>query len=562
MNIYQLFPRLFGNKSAATTFNGSKLENGCGTFSDIDTTALQAINDMGITHIWLTGIIRHASATAYPRLGIKATNPEVTKGLAGSPYAINDYYDIDPDLATNPRNRIKEFEQLVKRIHKAGMKVIIDYVPNHLAREYHSLAKQKDIEDFGAHDNQELAFSPNNSFYYCPHQAFVVPEKETVQITEPYYEFPAKATGNNVFQPAPTPYDWYDTIKLNYGIDYSNQSNHFDPIPDTWKKMLDIMLFWCGKQVDGFRIDMAEMVPVEFWDWLFSHVKKDYSKVFIAEIYHPEQYDAYLKAGFDYLYDKVGLYNTLENILCHDGSAESISSSWKNLDGKDGQMLRFMENHDEKRLASPHFVGDAKASFPAVAVSALMNIGPFMIYNGQESGEDALGSVGYSGDDGRTSIFDYAIMPKHQKWMNGGKFDGSSFSLAQKETFDFYKRLLTLRNKEVFSQGNFYDLMWCNPWYSNFDPQNLYAFLRYNERERYLIICNFNRNEARMANVKIPVDALSLMQIGDKKKKWLAIDQFGDQTIPFSIENVSSDGISLHLYPSQVSIFQLQENKS
>ena len=166
----------------------------------------------------------------------------------------------------------------------------------------------------------------------------------------------------------------------------------------------------------------------------------------------------------------------------------------------DAHMLRFMENHDEKRLASPWFVGDAFAALPAVSLSALMNTGPFMVYNGQESGEDAVGEVGYSGDDGRTSIFDYCHMPQHQKWMNGGKFDGGQFDEKQKQLFAYYRKLLHFRNEHsAISEGKFYDLMWCNPWYTNFDPQFVYAFLRYSESERLLVVVNFNRNEARDA---------------------------------------------------------------
>lgn len=76
---------------------------------------------------------------------------------------------------------------------------------------------------------------------------------------EAYKEYPAKATGNNRFDAYPNINDWYETVKLNYGIDYQNGNTpHFNPIPDTWTKMLDILLFWAGKNIDGFRCDMAE----------------------------------------------------------------------------------------------------------------------------------------------------------------------------------------------------------------------------------------------------------------------------------------------------------------
>ena len=501
MNIYQLFPRLFGNKQTDFYFNGSKAENGCGTFNDIDDTALEAIKDLGITHIWLTGILKHASESI-------GTHPDITKGRAGSPYAVNDYHVVDPDLGT-----LDDFDQLVVRIHEKGLKVIIDFIPNHLAR-------------------QNKGFDPCN-FYYCEGQAFVSPRRICEQ---PYEEFPAKATGNNVFSSCPSINDWYDTVKLNY-------DEH-----DTWKKMLEILRFWCAKNVDGFRVDMAEMVPVAFWQWVIAELRKDYQPSMIAEIYQPDLYKPFLDAGFNYLYDKVGLYNTLERVLCEGHEAKEISEVWKDLHDMDNHMLRFMENHDEKRLASPQFVGDAFAALPAVALSALMNTGPFMVYNGQESGEDAVGEVGYSGDDGRTSIFDYCHMPKHQNWMNGGKFDGGGFDEAQKRLFGYYHKLLHFRNEHsAIKEGKFYDLMWCNPWYMNFDPQFVYAFLRYSEMERLLIVVNFNRNESRDVEVKIPHDALALM--GQSKANEFDMNDFASEVQP------------VHLEPSETKVVDLDSGE-
>ena len=501
MNIYQLFVRLFGNKQTELRFNGSKAENGCGTFNDIDDRALNAIKDLGITHIWLTGILEHASEST-------GTHPDITKGRAGSPYAVTDYRAVDPDLGT-----MADFEQLVMRIHSHGMKVIIDFIPNHLAR-------------------QNKGFDACN-FYYCEGQAFVSPRKAV----EPFYEeFPAKATGNNVFAPNPSLNDWYDTVKLNYDCH------------DTWEKMLSILKFWCAKQVDGFRVDMAEMVPVAFWQWAIAELRKDYQPLMIAEIYQPALYDPFLEAGFDYLYDKVGLYNTLENILCHGHEAKEITQVWKDLHDLDPHMLRFMENHDEKRLASSHFVGNAFAALPAVALSALMNTGPFMVYNGQESGEEANGEVGYSGDDGRTSIFDYCHMPQHQKWMNGGQFDGGGFDEAQKKLFGYYRNLLHFRTEHsAIGKGKFYDLMWCNPWYSNFDPQFVYAFLRYTETERLLVVVNFNRSEARDVEVKIPHDALALM--GKRKANEFDMNDFANEVHP------------MHLEPSETKVVDLDSGE-
>lgn len=437
MIIYQLFPRVYG---ATPTKR-------CGTFSDINDDEIERIKSLSVSHIWLTGVIRHS--------GWRDTNPAVTKGNAGSPYAIVDYYDIDPDLADNEANRMEEFEETVKRIHSHGLKVIIDFVPNHLAREY-----KGDFTD--------------ENFYILPNQRFVTPVDNGYM----YYENPAKATGNDVFSPTPSLNDWYDTVKLNY----TNQ--------DTWHKMLKIMQFWCGKGVDGFRCDMAEMVPVEFWRWAIAELHKSFNVTMIAEIYQPNLYQSYVEAGFNYLYDKVGLYNTLENIYRYGQRADTISDVWKNLNGLDDNMLRFMENHDEIRLASRFFMQKPENAYPFVALSALMNRGPFMIYNGQEYGEDAADS-----DNGRTSIFDYNYM-----------------KIKNLQIFDFYKKLMGFRESHpAIMQGAFYDLMWANPWYNNFDPQYVYAFLRYHGDDKLLIVINFNLNEGRNVTVSIPDDARQLI---------------------------------------------------
>ena len=462
MIIYQLFPRVYG----ATP------DKRCGTFSDISDDEIERIKSLSVSHIWLTGVIRHS--------GWRDTNPAVTKGNAGSPYAIVDYYDIDPDLADNEANRMEEFEKTVERIHSHELKVIIDFVPNHLAREY-----KGDFTD--------------ENFYVLPNQKFVAPTENG----DNYHEFPAKATGNDVFSPTPSLNDWYDTVKLNY-------TNH-----DTWDKMLKIMQFWCGKGVDGFRCDMAEMVQVEFWRWAIAELRKSFNVIMIAEIYQPNLYRRYVEAGFDYLYDKVGLYNTLDNIYRYGQRADSISDVWKNLNGLDDNMLRFIENHDEVRLASRFFMQKPENAFPFVALSALMNRGPFMIYNGQEYGEDAADS-----DNGKTSIFDYAYMPS---MIRRGE---SSFA----RIYDWYKKLLHFRESHpAILHGAFYDLMWANPWYNNFDPQFVYAFLRYHGDDKLLIVINFNLNEGRNVTVTIPDDARQL--IGGCESKYEIQLQKGEYKI-------------------------------
>ena len=373
--IYQIFTRLFGNEEVRNEYNGTIEQNGCGKMDAITNQALHDIKKLGATHVWYTGVIAHASQTDYSAYGMPANHPSVVKGKAGSPYAIRDYYDIDPDLAVDVEKRMEEFEKLVKRTHDNGLKVIIDFVPNHVARQYHSIAKPLGVHDLGADDDNTKAFSPDNNFYYVPGTQL----GGEVDLNDPvrgmYIEKPAKATGNNRFDAWPNKNDWYETVKLNYGVDYMNYTgNHFDPVPDTWKKMRDILLFWSSKGIDGFRCDMAEMVPCEFWGWVIPQIKQKHAKLtFIAEVYNPNEYRNYIHNGhFDYLYDKVGLYDTLRALTCGYASATAITGCWQSVNDIQSHMLNFLENHDEQRIASEFFAGDARKALPALIVSACM----------------------------------------------------------------------------------------------------------------------------------------------------------------------------------------------
>lgn len=433
--IYQVFTRLFGNNTMKCKANGAIEENGCGKLADFTTKALSEIKKLGATHIWYTGIIEHATQTNYSRYGIRPDHPAVVKGKAGSPYAIKDYYDIDPDLATSVPDRMKEFHNLVNRTHKAGLKMIIDFVPNHVARQYASDVKPDGVIDLGEDDNKAVAFSPQNNFYYIPGQQLQGNIDLHMNAPEAYIEMPAKATGNDKFDAWPGINDWYETIKLNYGVDYQNGRNqHFTPTPDTWIKMRDILLFWASKNIDGFRCDMAEMVPVEFWGWVIPQIKAVYPQIiFIAEVYNPNEYRNYLFNGqFDYLYDKVGLYDTLRALTCGYDSATSIQYRWQSLEGIQHRMLNFLENHDEQRIASDYFAGNGAKAIPAMIVSACMNTNPVMVYFGQELGESGMDCEGFSGKDGRTTIFDYWSIDSIRRWRNKGKFDGNTLTIEEK----------------------------------------------------------------------------------------------------------------------------------
>lgn len=522
--IYQLFPRLFGNTQTLNRHYGSIGENGCGKFNDITEKALQEINSLGCTHVWYTGVIEHATMTDYSSFGIKPDDPDVVKGRAGSPYAIKDYYDVDPDLAVDVNQRMAEFEALVGRTHAAGMEVIIDFVPNHVARTYASDKKPDGVRDIGADDDGTRAFSAQNDFYYLPGQPFKVPGGYNPggdAFSSPlkdgrFDENPAKATGNDVFSASPGINDWFETIKLNYGVDYlSGRTNHFDPVPPLWQKLNDILHFWAAKGIDGFRCDMVEMVPFEFWGWIIGRLKADFpGLIFIGEAYNAGLYRRYLNEGkFDYLYDKVGLYEAIRRLTCGSWGANTweINAVWNN-DTKDidERMLRFMENHDEQRIASRYFAGSSRAAIPGMIVTATLATGPVMIYAGQEVGEPAEGSAGFSGDDGRTTIFDYWSAPELRKWVNNGRFDGGGLSDEQRQLRAFYSKLLNaVRDNEALREGKFWELMLANERQPGFDTR-IYIYLRYTGKQRILVVANFNA-ENRDIRIVFPDDLCNLL---------------------------------------------------
>jgi glycosidase len=538
--LYQLLPRLFGNKQTANTPFGTMEENGTGKFADINDAALTAFQQLGVTHVWYTGVIEHALLTDYTRFGIPLDDADVVKGRAGSPYAIKDYYDINPDLATDVTKRMQEFEELVARTHRHGLQVVIDFVPNHVARAYHSDAKPAGIKDLGADDDKTVVFSPGNNFYYLPGQSFQVPAgyaplgKNTFPTLDgKFEETPAKVTGNDQFTAHPGVNEWFETVKLNYGVDIQQgRSKHFEPIPDTWNKMRDILVFWAGKNVDGFRCDMAEMVPVEFWAWVIPQVKALRPGImFIAEIYNPDQYRGYIETGkFDFLYDKVLLYDTLRALTtASDRSTAEIANVQARLNGINHNMLHFIENHDEQRAASRFFAGDPWRAIPAMVVSATIDKGPIMVYFGQESGEPALGAEGFQGEDGRTTIFDYWGVPEHQKWMNGGLFDGGLLSPEQKQLRQLYTDLLTLAgHSPALYAGEYLDITGANVTAGNFGT-NVHAFLRFADGERLLIITSFNAAAPMPVTIQIPAEAFTKMGL-DPAKGYIARDMLWHET--------------------------------
>lgn len=511
--IYQVFTRLFGNRNATDKPWGTVVENGVGKMNDLDDATLRRIKRLGATHVWFTGVVRHASQTDHTAHGIPRQHPDVVKGVAGSPYAIADYYDIDPDIAVDVDRRMDEWVALVERTHRAGMKVVMDFVPNHVAREYRSICRPNGVSDLGEDDSTDLRFARDNNFYYIP---------EPLDLSDicgstggkGYEECPARATGNDVFSAKPSRKDWYETVKLNYGVDYCDaggRSEHFSPIPDTWGKMADILLFWARTGADAFRCDMAEMVPAEFWAWATDVVRAAFPEIkFIGEVYNPSLYRKYIDAGFDWLYDKVGMYDCVRDVICGRRRASDITEQWQNVGGIVDHMLYFLENHDEQRIASDFFAADARRGIPGMMVCALLNKCPFMLYAGQEFGERGMDAEGFSGVDGRTTIFDYWCVDTLRR----GYFDRSQLHEDERLLEEAYRMILTLANRErAVSDGECYDLMYVNQHIAG----RQFAFLRKSGDEALLVVANFDEREA-VCDINIPRHAFDFLKMAEGER--------------------------------------------
>ena len=527
--IYQVLPRLWGNMNESNITNGTLDQNGTGRFSDMDSASLDYIRWLGCSHVWYTGVIRHA--TKESTHGCMPSNPQFVKGNAGSPYAITDYYDVNPYLADNPDKRMDEFMELLKRTHDAGLKVIIDFVPNHVSRDYGRVNPVPSHPVLGLDDDRSVHWKHENDFYYYPGQALQLPVPPVPGEVQ-YVEYPAMATGNNCFSPAPGINDWYETVKINYCETHS----------PTWDKMYDIVRFWAEKGVDGFRCDMVELVPVSFFTWLIAEIKKDYPDiVFIAEVYQKDSYRKYIReVGFDFLYDKSGLYDTLRTIVTKNvddngmpvelwQSAEGITRNWQYLGDLQPYMLNFLENHDEQRFASGFFGKDGANSFAALNVSLCLNRAPFMLYMGEELGENGMDAEGFSGADGRTTIFDWwsvkslrtlntIIHRNLYQSIESGTIDAATLEengISEHEAMIFrrYAKLLRLAaSSEALRKGMSYDLCYCNTSSEGFDRTRHFAWLRDYGNETLLFAANFSAREAQM-ELTIPDHAFEWMEL-------------------------------------------------
>nr|WP_298997026.1 alpha-amylase family protein [uncultured Allomuricauda sp.] len=544
--VYQVFTRLFGNTNTTNKPWGTIEENGVGKFSDFTETALSEIKNLGVTHIWYTGIPHHAVINDYTEFGISNDDPDVVKGRAGSPYAVKDYYNVNPDLADNPANRLQEFKDLVERTHKTGMKVLIDIVPNHVARNYKGLTNPEGVLDFGAQDDTSLEYHVNNNFYYVMGEEFKVPHWKDgyqplggnthVLSDGKFEEIPAKWTGNGSRLAQPDFNDWYETVKVNYGVrpdgtkdfkelpnEYAEKSyqEHYvfwqdKKIPDSWIKFRDIALYWLDFGVDGFRFDMAEMVPVEFWSYMNSSIKMNNPDAFLlAEVYNPELYRDYIHKGkMDYLYDKVELYDSIKHIMKGYGWTDHIPVVQKGMADIEHNMLHFLENHDEQRITSPDFAGKAELAKPAMVVSATISTSPTMIYFGQEVGEPGAEDAGF-GSPTRTSIFDYIGVPHHQRWMNNKKFDGALLSEKEKELRDFYKRLLNFTISSEALMGEYEEIHFFNKDNSENYDHRVLSYVRWSPNQKLIILSNFEEGKTYNFELKVPERLIQTWNLKD-----------------------------------------------
>lgn len=582
--VYQVFTRLFGNKKTTNKPWGTIEENGVGKFNDFTDTALQEIKKLGVTHIWYTGVPHHDVIRDYTKYGISNDDPDVVKGRAGSPYAVKDYYNVNPDLAVDPAKRLEEFEALISRTHKQRLKVIIDIVPNHIARNYKGLTNPKGVKDFGADDDTSVEYARNNNFYYIPNTPFEVPTSpdykplngEANPLSDgKFSEFPAKWTGNGSRRAKPDINDWYETVKVNYGVrpdgtkdfpelpdgyDEKDYAAHFafwkdKDVPDSWKKFRDIALYWIEKGVDGFRYDMAEMVPYEFWSYMNSSIKMKNPKAFLlAEVYNPKEYRNYIKLGkMDYLYDKVETYDHLKAVIKGNALPDALSDIQNNMMDIEHHMLHFLDNHDEQRLASPEFAGSPEKGKPLMVVSATLSSSPTMVYFGQEVGEPGNEDAGF-GKRSRTSIFDYIGVPHHQRWMNEGKFDGGQLSNSEKALRDFYSRLLNFTLKSSAMLGKFQEIQSVNRKETQNYDQGLYSFVRYSEEEKLIIVANFSWVTSSRIDLIVPEDVILAWRLIDGS--YTIKDQlYGSSTV---LNVVNGKGtIHLNIKPSESFIFKL-----
>jgi glycosidase len=587
--IYQLVVRYFGNTKTVNQTDGTIGTNGCGKFADISDIALQALKAFGATHIWLTGCLRQATLTGYPEVGLPPDDPDVVKGRAGSLYAVRDYFDVSPDYARNPASRLDEFEALVGRIHDAGLKVVLDLVSNHVARGYHSVVKP-DL-DFGIGDDTSRFFARDNHFFYL-----VEPPGQRLSLSRPSYWNPAginfdgafapedgspghppRATGNNVTSPSPGAGDWYETVKLNYGYNFADQTGHYDPRPRTWDAVDQILAYWQEKGVDGFRCDFAHYVPPEAWSYLISCARQRHAGAFFVAEAYPyagsgdpvTNLQQLVDAGFDAVYHYPA-YNLLKQIYQGQAGPDDYDHEMAFPPVAREHLVHYLENHDERRVASPIVrdsgpggsgFGSPEAGYQLAPLQFLSGQGPVLLLNGQETGEPGAGAEGFNLEDGRTTFFDYWAMPEFVKWVNDGRYDGGALSAAQLALRNFYAGLLGLCQDPSVNGDGYWGLKYFNrPERFPDCPNDLYSFARFqNGSGRLLaVVANFRGGATVPGRIRIPPElATAAALTGNLKVQQLFSREGVSDTIVsrLSAGQLASDGFPVSIATQSACVY-------
>jgi glycosidase len=358
---------------------------------------------------------------------------EKRKGTLGSPYSVQDYYGINPEFGT-----LDDFKSLVAAAHKNGMKIVIDLVANHTAWDS-KMAKE-------------------------------------------HPEWFTKDSAGNFIPPVA---DWSDVIDLNYGN------------KDLRRYMIEMLKYWVRDiGIDGYRCDVSEMVPVDFWDEARAALDSIKPVFMLSEGMYAEHH---LKA-FDMTYGW-NSYHTMADIFAGKKPAfemdsvlirESLSYPKKSL------RLRFSSNHDENAWDMPDIqkFGDDGAKMAAVLTNTFPGVP--LLYNGQEVGSrEKLG-----------------LFEKHEvDWTKG------------KEWTDFYTTLYAIRkNNSALALGDY-------QFVKNNLPEKIYSFIRTDGRNTVLVAVNFS-DKQQTATLTLPKVFPSLGYIDAFTEKPVAFKFVQRITIP------------------------------
>lgn len=275
----------------------------------------------------------------------------------------------------------------------------------------------------------------------------------------------------------------------------------------------------------------------------------------LAEIYQPQIYRDYIQKGkMDYLYDKVQLYDSLKAIIQGHGSTDAIVDIQNSLADIEQHMLHFLENHDEQRIASSAFAGDANKGKPAMVVSATMGSSPTMLYFGQEVGEPGDEDAGF-GNPTRTSIYDYIGVPHHQRWMNKGKFDGGALSEEEKELRSFYASLLNFTKNSKALTGEYREIHRYNRIHTQWYNDRVFSYTRWKGKDRLLIVCNFDDSDSFGFDLQIPEEILSAWQLAEGE--YTLVDQLSEHQQSLFVDGGMGQ-TRVDLKPLQSFIFKLR----